>query len=494
MSKLKHILGRVFGNTPENIRSIVVKTDPSEQIYHYDRPEKVDYDFVRKLYRNRNNQYVFGGQLVKPVIDSNVSFIGIPEIRTEDEKTSEKIKELLKEIPFTQIHRIAEREGTCFVWPQITEEGKLKVVVMPTENIKDTFINPITKDITGYQIVEKFTYKEPNSTSPYNVTIELFVYKDKVERKISGDNAKINGTKTIRNPFGFIPIVIFKNDHEPWETMGHSEIENIEPQIKLYHDITLEAMQAQKRDGHPKAKIKTPNPKQWVDTNYGTGTFDRLAGGEGYISLKDRDLFVCRTGSLNESDEDVQYIEANKATGDYAVISERTFTNIVEGSQTPEIVFGANMGTSLASVREQRPVYIKKIEKKQLQYERYWRELFSVIFGIVGFATFDTFPGELEFIWPIPDFSSDKEKADTFNVMTNALIKMKSSYLMSDEEIHETIKKFEIVNVKQNYDKHYEEIEKTAEDIAKRMEDELAAQNLEMNQRVATGEYDNEEE
>ena len=96
----------------------------------------------------------------------------------------------------------------------------------------------------------------------------------------------------------------------------------------------------------------------------------------------------------------------------------------------------------------------------------------------------------------IPDyrFSSDKEKADTFNVMANALIKLKASYLMSDKEIHETMKKFEIVDIEQDYDKHYEEIEKTAEDIAKRIEDELTAQGLEMNQRVATGEYGNENE
>lgn len=492
--RLSNLFSKLFGQTEGVIRNVTMRTEIPENVYKYDMPERVDVDFVRKLYRNRLQQYAFGGQLTKPVIDANVSFIGIPKIRTDDEDASEQIDIFLRDVPFTNIHRISEREGTCFVWPQWTDAGKVKFVIIPTENVRKTYVDPITKEIIGYKIVEKFSYDEPDGDSPFHVELTLKVYKDKIIRIIEGDNSKINGKKVIRNPFGFIPIIGFKNDNEPWETTGHSEISNIEPQIKLYHDITLEAMQAQKRDGHPKAKIKTPNPKQWVDTNFGTGTFDRLAAGDGYISLKDRDLFICKSGNLGEESEDIGYIEANKATGDYGVISEKTFTNIVEGSQTPEIVFGANMGTSLASVREQRPVYIKKIEKKQRQYEVYWRELFNMVFSIVGFATFTEYKTELEFIWPIPDFSSDKEKADTFNVMANALSKLKASYLMSDKEIHKTMKKFEIVDIEQDYDKHYEEIEKTAEDIAKRIEDELTAQGLEMNQRVATGEYGNENE
>lgn len=471
-------------------RSIVVKTTTSDQVYKYDMPEIVDYQLVRSLYRNRSQTYAFGAQLVKPIIDSNVSFIGVPTIRSLNDKTNEILNDLTSKVPFSSVHRIAEREGTCYVWPQWDKEKGIKFVIISGDKIKTTYIEPITKEIIGYKIIDKFSYLKFGDTNPLSVEITMEVKKNEVIRTITGDDISLNGKKVIRNPFGFVPIICFINDNEPWENTGHSEIENIEPQIKLYHDVTLEAMHAQRRDGHPKAKITTNSPKDWVDRNYGSGTFDNLAAGRGYISLKDRDLFICKTGNISEEKENIEYIVSDHTTGDYNIVSERTFSNIVEGAQTPEIIFGANMGTSLASVREQRPSYIKKIKKKQLQYEVAWRTLIEASLKIIGFANFEEFVNDLTFSWPTPDFSSDKEKAETLNTLSTSLIKMKQSHIMGDKEIHNTIKKFDIIEVEQDYDKHYDDIEQTADDMAKRLKDETAAQNNIMNQRIATGEYE----
>ncbi len=488
MGIISRTLNNLLWGKDDRSRNIIVKSDPTSETYNYAQPEVVDYDLVRKLYRNRHQQYAFGAQLVKPVVDSNVSFIGIPTIRSLNDETTKILDTLKRTVPFSTVHRIAEREGTCYVWPQWDSEKGMKFVVIPTEQVKQIYIDPITKEVTGYKIVDKFDY--PTEETPKHIDIEIFVYKDKIVKTIKGDDPNLTGTKKIRNPFGFIPILRFTNDSEPWEYTGHSEIENIEPQLKLYHDVTLEAMHAQKRDGHPKAKIKTSSPQDWVDRNFGKGTFDSLVAGQASISLKDRDLFVCKSGGLGESDEDIQYIVANRATGDYNTVSEKTFSNIVEGAQTPEIIFGANMGTSLASVREQRPSYIKKIEKKQMQYEEQWRQLYSIALKILGFTSFKEYDDNLTFSWPTPDFSSDKEKADTLNVLSTSLIKMKQAHIMGDKEIHETIKRFDIVQVEQDYDKHYKDVDETANDMAKRIKDETAAKDNEMNQRIATGQYE----
>jgi len=50
------------------------------------------------------------------------------------------------------------------------------------------------------------------------------------------------------------------------------------------------------------------------------GTWAQVKEGNASISLQDRDLFVL------EGDEDIQYIESNKATGDYTKLSETAFT------------------------------------------------------------------------------------------------------------------------------------------------------------------------
>ena len=83
---------------------------------------------------------------------------------------------------------------------------------------------------------------------------------------------------------------------------GHSEIESIEPQLRLYHELTFEAAAAQKRDGHPKLKLKTKNAKVWLDNNFGPGTYESLQAGRTQLSLDDRDFF------LNQDEEDVQYL------------------------------------------------------------------------------------------------------------------------------------------------------------------------------------------
>lgn len=491
----KTLIYKLFGENVTNERTVVVNTNSEvNSVYDYRGPRTVDYSFVRKLYRNRLQDYALGGQLTKPIIDTCVSFIGMPEVRSVNDKTVKAIEEFKQVLPFHTVHRVAEREGDAFVWPQWDDKNKnLKFVLIPGETIKRIYIDPITKEVIGYKIEEEVQYaNEKNDNQRMKIT--LYINKDRIRRVITESTDNMNGEKTIMNRFGFIPIIQFTNDKEPWELRGHSELENIEPQIKLYHDITLEAMHAQKRDGHPKAKVKTRNVQSWIDTNFGDGAFEQLKAGA-KISLKDKDLYVCKTGLNGGEDEDISYIEANKTTGDYSVMSELSFTNIVEGSQTPELVFGANMGTSLASVREQRPGYIKKIEKKQLQYDESWRKLIVAALIIKGFATFETYKNnDFNLSWPTPDFASEKEKAETLNYMSTSLIKMKNGHLIGDEAIHKTVKKFEILDIEQDYEKHAKDIEGTAELMVKRKKDETAAQDNNMNQRIATGEYENGDE
>jgi len=456
-------------------------------------PAVIDHALVRGLYRNTLNQYALAGQLVKPIIDSNVSFIGVPTLRSTNAKTMQAIDGFKSTLPWQSVHRIAEREGTAYVWPQVQPNGELKLVVLRPEIVKTICIDPLTKEVSAYILEDRFTYKDTLDTTK-NITITTVIDAKQMKQTIVADDSRLNvKDRVIRNVFGFIPIVAFVNDAEPWESRGHSEIENIEPQLKLYNDISVEAVRSQKRDGHPKMKVTTSNVRKWVERNYGVGMYELLLAGQAKLSLDDRDLYICESSGIDgEGDEDVQYVEASRTTGEFNSLSEKSFTNIVEGAQTPEIIFGANMGTSLASVREQRPAYIKKIEKKQLQYEASWRKVINVALQVKGVASFEEYDfDDFNMVWPTPDFSSEKEKADTVNVMSTSLVKMKSANMMGDKAIHNTLKQLGILQVQQDYKEYAKDVEETAKLMKERNPDKIAEQDNKMNQRVADGEYDN---
>ena len=94
-------------------------------------------------------------------------------------------------------------------------------------------------------------------------------------------------------------------------------------------------------------------------------------------------------------------------------------------------------------------------------------------------------------VWPTPDFSSEKEKADTVNVMSTSLVKMKSANMMGDKAIHNTLKQLGILQVQQDYKEYAKDVEETAKLMKERNPDKIAEQDNKMNQRVADGDYDN---
>lgn len=492
------LMERVFGEEfVVRDRTIIVHdADNNDTTANFSTPAVIDAKLVRALYHNTNNQYALAAQLVKPIIDANVSFIGIPTVRSKNTEVLEAVKTFMKQLPFNTVHRIAEREGTAYVWPQIDMDGSIRFEVIRPETVKSTIIDPMTKKIVGYIIQDMFSFKDL-SDQVHNITIDVTIDEKRITKQITCDIANLNKPAvTHRNVFGFLPIVTFLNDAEPWEQRGHSEIENIEPQLKLYHDITVEANRAQKRDGHPKMVIHTSDVKGWVENNFGTGYYEQLRKGLVKLTLDQRDLYLCETGGGIEDDrEDVKYIESNKTTGEYNNLAEKTFTNVIEGGQTPEIMMGASMGASLSSVKEQRPAYIKKIEKKQQQYEASWRKLIIMALMIKGFVEFKEYDTEdFTLVWPTPDFATEKEKADTLNTLSTSLIKMRQANIMGDKEIYATIKKFDILEVEQDDTKHKQDIEETAEFIVKHEEDKKASQDNKMNGRVADGEYDNKKD
>ena len=487
-TSIENVYENVFGQPL--VRDSVVEVTSTVPDYNLAQPKKINVHTTRGLYRNTLNGYHLAAHLAKPIIDANVNFIGKPKVRAGNKTTERVLNEMKRHAPFTQTHRIATRDGMCLVWPQWSlEKDRVEFVVVPPESIHATIVEPVQKEVIGYVFKEMVSYypDERHAREQSMVRAEITVTVTKKYQEIEvKDDLKGRRTSSNANPFGFLPLVPFVHDEEPWENTGHSDLQNIEPMLRFYHEMTNEAGASQKRDGHPKAKVKTSNVKTWLENNFGTGTYESVLEGRAKISMQDRDLFLCKSDA--EHEEDVQYIELNKTTGDYGVLSETTFTNIVEGSQTPEIIFGANLGTSLASVQEQRPVWIKKIQHLQEKFSLKWEEVFKVALQIQSFVDMRSYTGDIQLVWPVPDFATYKEKADTLNVVTNAFVKMKNARLMSDKEIHASMLELDNIFLYHNYNEHRREVAKTSEGIIETIgaehEEKMERENRRINEEA----------
>jgi len=434
--------------------SLGTETTPS---YALNNAKTLNTTLTRNIYRNRDNKYALAGQLTKPIIDNLVAFTGIPRFITENKKLKAVYDEF--EVPYRNVHRMAVRDADCYVWPQ-WQDDNVEFVVIPPEVVTETWIDPITKKVIGYLLKERVVYSTPKDKNAI-ADIQIAVTAETITKSII-----IEGNPTssniFPNPFKVLPIIHFSNDKEPFELKGHSELENIEPILKFYHDMTLDAGITQKRDGRPKTKVTTSMPGVWIDNNFGSGTWDLIKAGQAKLSMQDRDLFI------NKENENVEYIESNKATGDYAKLSEIAFINLIEGSQTPEIIFGANLGTNLAAAVEQRPIWKHRVERNQNQFKKNWDTVLKLAFKIYGFATFSNLNREFELEWPDPDFASTKEKADSLNIMSNALFKLKQGFMMGDEEIFNTLKKYKLLVLEDKFEKHDKQITDSVDVTAER--------------------------
>ncbi|GAW28925.1 phage portal protein, partial [Carboxydocella sp. ULO1] len=161
-------------------------------------------------------------------------------------------------------------------------------------------------------------------------------------------------------PWGFIPIVHFKNEPEETELFGTSELEAVEPYLKAYHDVMLHAIQGSKMHSTPRLKLKLKNVENFIQNNFGQQVLDQVKRGEQVsINLQGHELLIFT------DEEDASFIEARSAIGDTEAILKLLFYCIVDVSEVPEFAFGVHTPSSHASVKEQMPLLIRRVARKR---------------------------------------------------------------------------------------------------------------------------------
>jgi hypothetical protein len=399
---------------------------------------KVNYEVARQLYNNTKDDYKLGSSFVKPIINSTVGFMGVPHFITEDENAQPILDDFILDntSKMLRTHSNALKLGDCYIW--ITREEKenplypdkpvmLMYNIIPPEEVDDIILDSTTKEPIAYILKseQEWTDLEGNKKK---AKIRQVITAEKRIIEVDGDIPEGMEPGEIQNPWGFVPIVHFKN--EPDETMkfGQSDIEPIEPLLKAYHDVMMHALKGSKMHSTPKLKIKLKDVAGFLRNNFGVEDPVKFAKDGGKVNLDGHEILFLTEG------EDASFVEVNSATGDAQILLKLLFYCIVDVSETPEFIFGVHTPSALASVKEQMPIMVNKIRRKREQFTEQWQTLARMILIMsaksVG-ANFTSYSVTLG--WDEVNSKDDKELAETLEKVCNSLDKALSGNFISEE-------------------------------------------------------------
>ncbi|WP_374019014.1 phage portal protein [Paenibacillus thiaminolyticus] len=399
---------------------------------------RVDYKKARALYDNTEESYKLGAGFAKKIVNSTVGFMGVPEIKSVDEEAQERLKEFFKKnhskVQQTQLSAI--KEGDCFIWltretsdsPLYPEVQKRIVYnIIPPEQVKKINRNPLTGEAVEYILESTHTWMDESGANR-RATIKQRISSERRLIEIEGDIPPDIEVGETPNPWGFIPIVHFRNEADVTTEFGKSDLESVEPFLKVYHDVFMHAIQGSKMHSTPRLKLKLKDVNAFLSNNFGIDNPAEFAKKGGKIDLHGREMLIF------QSEEDAQFIEARSATGDATALLEFVFYCIISSSETPEFVFGVHTPSSLASTKEQMPVFIQKIERKRQAFSDSWKLLARMVLAMISQAeniSYSTY--ETALVWENIDPRDSKDAAEELKSIVEALDKAVSGQLMSME-------------------------------------------------------------
>lgn len=384
---------------------------------------RVEYELARQLYHNTHNDYKLGAGFAKPIINTLAGFMGVPRFRCKDEEAQEVLDEHVGRwvSRMQRTHQLSLRDGDCFVmlanlenddslFPD--EENRIDFIIIPPEQIADIELDPITKRPKAYTIEARAKWDA--GQREYAVTQRITA--EEITVKVEGDTPEGLTSETRPNPWGFIPIIHFKNEPEETELYGTSELEAVEPYLKAYHDVMLHAMQGSKMHSTPRLKLKLRDVHAFLQNNFPEALKAVQRGEQANIDLKGHELLIFT------DEEDASFIEAQSTIGDAEALLKLLFYCIVDVSEVPEFAFGVHTPSSHASVKEQMPLLIRRVARKREMVTENWQTLARMLLVMHSKITGKKFESyEVGITWDAVIERDEKEYADTIYTLVNAL-------------------------------------------------------------------------
>lgn len=402
---------------------------------------RVDYNLARELYRNTNDRYKLGAGFAKPIINTTAGFMGAPHFTHADPEADQELEHAFSKWTgkVLRLNRNTLRDGDVFARiariPNRFKPDKLHFELMLTP---PEWVTPIVDQLTGgYQQViirHPVVVTDANGRKQQDYTIvETLTPTQRIIEADGRAPAEIRAqNRKEPNPWGFIPIVHFKNEAEENQLFGLSDLEPVEPFMKAYHDVMLFAVQGSKLFSRPKAKFKLKDVQKFLSDNFSP---EEIKAGR--LKFADKEIFL-----LQEAD-DAAFITADSGLQGITTLLEFIFMCIVDVSETPEFAFGTAVASSKASVSEQMVPLARKIRRKRWQFEEYYSELASMYLAMwaqVENRTLDTY--HVDVGWDEISPRNDKEVAETVKTLVEGLTQAVESGLMSVDAAAEFLREF----------------------------------------------------
>lgn len=348
---------------------------------------KVDYVLSRSLYASvpADNsgymQYALGNYCTKTYIDTLSSFIGLPDVQAESDSFTADVQKYLSrnKTALLRIYRQTMIDGEHFVWARIentlTGKAELRLKQIPLELVvQDECIPDSSGGYKRFVFEQTKKWKERGSEKKAAIKIELEEGKETIT--VTGDLPPEYGAKKTetKNAFSFVPVFCLYNNKQTFLKGGVPEIAAAVPFIRRY-DATLRKL-GKHIDNilDPKMKVRAKNIDKFVQSSFGLTPeqYSKILAGEGSV-----DITQFKAAMLEGENDTVDFITQQDNTQSTIELLKLLHWIIIELTM-PEYLYGTAMNSTSASVKEQSPVWTKKIEDRQGEYNEFYYWLVEV--------------------------------------------------------------------------------------------------------------------
>lgn len=369
------------------------------------------------------------------------SYMGMPIFSTGNEDADELLNGVIHtwSSDFSEMRIGKFTDGRRYVWPRWEDRGsgpQLVIEQIPVDMVEYETRNPLTGELE--QLKLKSVYDWVNASGGHTqTTIRQIITKD--VRIIQFDGTLPPGIESREivesNKFGVFPIVCFYNEKLIHNADGRAEISQAEPHLKAYHDTALQALRSIRMIATPKPWFKLANFGAFMRRTFGFSQAD-LDAGRGEIDLERVQAI------LLEKEDSAGYLQAQSIITEMQSILDYHFSCIVDCTM-PEYLYGGKMNTTNASLREQSPVWEKKIERKRMKEVGAWKELARIILAINNAAgTKNLAVDDIRIKWPEINPENAQEKAAVAASLSTAFASISAQNIVSPETAHRVLKHY----------------------------------------------------
>lgn len=396
------------------------------------RPGVVDFtehlvaniDMLRALYHNTYPGLKLAGGLVFPAIAVPVYFMGLPIALTKQESNQERLKFLQNKFitEEQQIHRQCHTYGTQWIWPKIDPISKMPV----WEFIGDDTVTDIQKDLFTGRVLKIFTDEQINITTGYNdiQTVRRIREFTETRIKIRFEGYQVKGleNREFRNPLGIMPIA-FANNTDGGDVRGHSDLERMISDLKIYHDTEL----AQ----HTTIAKFRPKLVQYISKNVSTWLANNGFSPDG--SDVDASLIDFIINMFDQ--EKSEFILPQGIAETYVTAKKQIFHKLVQESGVPEICWGLKTEGNNATTEESMGTLSKFVIDKQVQKQESYDRLWNATFRLDSTTNMNSERSDIEIDWNEMETVNEKTKAEIFKMYSEGIEKIANTATGTKEQL-----------------------------------------------------------